>query len=91
MVLSANVHCLHTNIGDLTHNFVLHHSVDVVLTMETWLDEDVEPIFGKMHGYSHWVRKDLVEVLLPASGKKYRSKHSLWRHCLRWNAFSSRW
>ena len=57
-VLSANVRGLRTNIGDLTHNFVLRHCVDVVVVTETWLDEGVESTFGKIRGYSPWVRRD---------------------------------
>ena len=49
---------LRTNVGDLTHNFVLRHRADVVAVTETWLNEEVEPTFGKVPGYSHWVRKD---------------------------------
>ena len=57
-VLSANVRGLRTNIGDLTHNFVLRHSTDIVVVTETWLNSDVEPTFGKIRGYTHWTRKD---------------------------------
>ncbi|XP_050698030.1 uncharacterized protein LOC126985992 [Eriocheir sinensis] len=49
---------MRTNVGDLTHNFVLRHRADVVAVTETWLTEEVEPTFGKIQGYSHWVRKD---------------------------------
>ena len=57
-VLSANVRGLRTNLGDLTHNFVLRHNVDIVVATETWLNEEVEQTFGKTRGYSPWVRKD---------------------------------
>lgn len=40
-VLSANVlRDFLTSIGDLTYNFILLHNVDIVLTTETWLDEE---------------------------------------------------
>ena len=57
-VVSANVRGLRTNIGDLSHNFVLRHRADVVAVTETWLSCEVEPTFGKIPGYSQWVRKD---------------------------------
>ena len=59
-VLSANVRGLRTNIGELVHNFVQRNNVDIVVTTETWLDEQVEPTFGKTRGYSPWVSKDRV-------------------------------
>ena len=37
-VVSANVRGLRTNVGDLTHNFVLHHQADIVTMMEMWLN-----------------------------------------------------
>ncbi|MPC51035.1 hypothetical protein E2C01_044872 [Portunus trituberculatus] len=57
-VLSANVRGLRTNIGDLTHSFVLRHRVDIAVATETWLNSDVEPTFGKIAGYTHWIRRD---------------------------------
>ena len=57
-VLSANVRGLRTNIGDLMKNFVERHDIDIVVATETWLDEHVEPTFGKTHGYSQWMRND---------------------------------
>ncbi|XP_063845411.1 uncharacterized protein LOC135091588 [Scylla paramamosain] len=57
-VISANVRGLRTNIGDLTHNCVLRHGADAVVVMETWLNGDVEPSFGKIGGYTHWARRD---------------------------------
>ncbi|XP_045113326.1 uncharacterized protein LOC123505739 [Portunus trituberculatus] len=49
---------LRTNVGDLSHNFVLRQSADVVAVTETWLSDKVEPTFGRISGYSPWVRKD---------------------------------
>ncbi|KAK4288461.1 hypothetical protein Pmani_038511 [Petrolisthes manimaculis] len=60
-ILSANVRGLRTNIGDLTHNCVLRHSIDIVVVTETWLNSEVEPTFGKICGYTHWTRKDRQE------------------------------
>ncbi|KAG0729665.1 hypothetical protein GWK47_029866 [Chionoecetes opilio] len=60
-ILSANVRGLRTNIGDLTHNCVLRHSADVVVVTETWLNNEVEPTFGKIRGYTQWTRRDRPE------------------------------
>ncbi|MPC67993.1 hypothetical protein E2C01_062182 [Portunus trituberculatus] len=57
-VLSANVRGLRTNLGDLTHNFVLRHQADIVANTETWLNGEVEAIFGNIPGYTKWVRKN---------------------------------
>ncbi|KAG0722636.1 hypothetical protein GWK47_044120 [Chionoecetes opilio] len=60
-IISASVRGLRTNIGDLTHNCVLRHSADVVVVTETWLNNEVEPTFGKIHGYTQWNRRDRLE------------------------------
>ncbi|KAK3878629.1 hypothetical protein Pcinc_016760 [Petrolisthes cinctipes] len=60
-ILSANVRGLRTNIGDLTHNCVLRHSIDIVVVTETWLNSEVEPTFGKICGYTNWTRRDRLE------------------------------
>ncbi|KAG0718991.1 hypothetical protein GWK47_007413 [Chionoecetes opilio] len=60
-IISANVRGLRTNIGDLTHNCVLRHSADVVVATETWLNNEVEPTFGKIRGYTQWNRRDRPE------------------------------
>ncbi|KAK4327499.1 hypothetical protein Pmani_002054 [Petrolisthes manimaculis] len=53
-VLSANVRGLRTNIGDLTHNFILRHRTDIAVVTETWLTSEMESTFeGK---YSVWLR-----------------------------------
>ncbi|KAK3893596.1 hypothetical protein Pcinc_002601 [Petrolisthes cinctipes] len=36
-VLSTNVRGLRTNIGDLTHNFILRHRTDIAVVTERWL------------------------------------------------------
>ena len=56
--MSANVRGLRSNLGDLTHNFVLRHQVDIVAVSETWLNGEVESSYGKIPGYSQWTRKD---------------------------------
>ncbi|KAG0720249.1 hypothetical protein GWK47_048890 [Chionoecetes opilio] len=60
-ILSANVRGLRTDIGDLTHNCVLRHSTDVVVVTETWLNNEVEPTFGKIRGYTQQTRRDRPE------------------------------
>ena len=47
MVLSANVHGLRTNIGDLINSFALQHSADIAVTTETELNDGVEPNLSK--------------------------------------------
>ncbi|MPC09705.1 hypothetical protein E2C01_002323 [Portunus trituberculatus] len=56
-VVSANVRGLRTNLGDLTHNFVLRHQADIVAVTETWLNGEVEPTFGNIPGYLKSERK----------------------------------
>ena len=58
IVLSANVCGLRTNIGDFTHNFILRNRIDIAVVTETWLTSMVEPSFGKIPGYTHWIRED---------------------------------
>lgn len=58
VLLSANVRGLRTNIGDLTHSFVLRHRVDIAVVTETWLNSEVELSFGRIPGYTHWIRRD---------------------------------
>lgn len=57
-ILSANVRGFQTNVGELTHNFIIKHNIDFVVVVETFLDESVESTFAKIPGYSHWVRRD---------------------------------
>ena len=57
-VVSANVRGLRTNISDLSHNFVLRYKADIVAVTETWLCSAVEPTFGRIPGYTNWVRND---------------------------------
>ena len=60
LVLSANVRGFRTNVGELTHSCILKHDIDIVITVETFLDETVEATMGKIPGYSHWQRRDRV-------------------------------
>ncbi|KAG0728161.1 hypothetical protein GWK47_033070 [Chionoecetes opilio] len=60
-ILSTKVRGLRTNIGDLTHNCVLRHSADVDMVTETWLNNQVEPTFGKIRGYTQCSRRDRPE------------------------------
>ncbi|XP_050704884.1 uncharacterized protein LOC126990346 [Eriocheir sinensis] len=58
VLLSANVRGPRTNIGDLTHSFVLRHRVDIAVVTETWLNSEVELSFARIPGYTHWIRRD---------------------------------
>lgn len=51
---------LRSNIADLSHNFVLRQKADIVAVSETWMSDTVEPSFGKIKGYTKWVRKDRI-------------------------------
>ena len=51
---------LRTNVGELSHNCVLRHKADIVAVSETWLNSEVESTYGRIPGYTHWVRKDRV-------------------------------
>ena len=57
-ILSANVRGLQTNLGDLTHSFVLPLKPDIVATVETFFNSTVPDNFGRIRGYSKWHRKD---------------------------------
>ena len=57
-ILSANVRGFQTNIGDLTHSFINREKPDVVVTVETFLNETHPPNFGQLSGYTSWIRKD---------------------------------
>ena len=32
--------------------------MDIVVVTESWLNREVEPTFGKIRGYTHWIRRD---------------------------------
>ena len=57
-VLSANVRGFRTNVGELTHTFVLKNSVDVVVAVETFLDDRCVTTCDRIPGFSHWIRRD---------------------------------
>lgn len=57
-ILSANIRGFLTNVGELTHSFVIKHNIDFIVTVETFLDETVVPAFAKIPGYSQWIRRD---------------------------------
>ena len=59
-VVSANVKGLRTNVGELSHNYVLRHKANIVAVSETWLNGEVEPTYGRISRYTHWVRKDRI-------------------------------
>ena len=60
-ILSANVRGFRTNVGELTHNYILKHSADIIILCETFLDELIPKTFGTVPGYSRWYRKDRNE------------------------------
>ena len=57
-IVSANVRDFHTNVGKLTHKFVLPNKADLVFVSETFLDSNVPANYASIRGYSAWVRKD---------------------------------
>ena len=57
-IISANVRGFQTNIGDLTHTFIIPQKADIVATVETFLNETVPENFGQISGYSKWFRRD---------------------------------
>jgi len=60
-ILSANVRGLQTNLGDLTHSFVLPLRPDIIATVETFLNPTVPDNFGRIGGYTKWHRKDRTQ------------------------------
>lgn len=57
-IISANVRGFQTNVGDLTHSFVIPKRADIVATVETFLNATVPENYGQISGYSKWFRKD---------------------------------
>ena len=57
-IISANVRGFQTNLGDLTHSFVIPKNPDIVATVETFLNETVPENYGMITGYSKWYRRD---------------------------------
>jgi len=56
--VSANIRGFHTNVGELTHAFVLKNKADIIFVCETFLDDKVSGNYAKIPGYSPWIRKD---------------------------------
>ena len=59
-IISANVRGFQTNIGDLTHKFIIPHNPDIVACTETFLNSNIPPNYGTVSGYSRWYRRDRV-------------------------------
>ena len=57
-IISSNVRGFQTNIGDLTHSFVIPQNADIVATVETFLNASVPENYGQISGYSQWYRRD---------------------------------
>ena len=57
-ILSSNVRGFQTNLGDLTHSFVLPLKPDIIATVETFLNSTVPDNYGKISGYTKWHRND---------------------------------
>ena len=60
-IISANIRGFQTNIGDLTHSFVIPNRIDIVATVETFLNETVPENYGHIRGYSRWHRRDRIK------------------------------
>ena len=59
-IISANVRGFQTNIGDLTHSFIIPKNADIVACVETFLNENIPENYGRIPGYSGWHRRDRV-------------------------------
>ena len=57
-ILSANVRRFRTNVGELTHSFLLKQRADIVFVVETFLNDSCVTTCDRIHGYSHWTRRD---------------------------------
>lgn len=56
-ILTANVRGFRTNVGELTHTALTQHA-DIVVAVETFLDDSCVTTCDKITGYSHWTRRD---------------------------------
>ena len=56
-ILSANIRGFRTNVGELTHA-VLRNSADIVVAIETFLNDNCVTSCDRIPGYSHWYRQD---------------------------------
>lgn len=57
-MLSANLRGFATNLGDFTHSFINKNTPDIIIAVETFLNQDFPANFGKLPGYSNWTRRD---------------------------------
>ena len=57
-IISANIRGFQTNIGDLTHSYVIPHMPDVVAVVETFLNDTIPGNYGLIQGYTRWHRRD---------------------------------
>ena len=57
-LISANIRGFHTNVGDLTYQFVTKNKADVVFVVETFLDDTVPDNYARITGFTKWYRKD---------------------------------
>ena len=74
-IISANVRGLQTNLGDLTHSFVLPLIPDIIATVETFLNSSIPDNYGKISGYTNWHRNAEVGASLSVSKTQYMPSH----------------
>ena len=56
-ILSANIRGFRSNIGELTPA-VLRNKVDIMVAIETFLNDSCVTSCHRIPGYSHWARRD---------------------------------
>ncbi|XP_045112274.1 uncharacterized protein LOC123505177 [Portunus trituberculatus] len=56
-ILSSNVRGFRTNVGELTHA-ALKNKADIVVAVETFLNDSSVTTCDRIPGYTHWVRRD---------------------------------
>ena len=56
-ILSANIRGFRTNVGELT-NAVLRNRADIVVAVETFLNDTCVTTCDRIPGFSHWARRD---------------------------------
>ncbi|XP_050730057.1 uncharacterized protein LOC127005333 [Eriocheir sinensis] len=59
-ILSANVRGFRTNVGELTQA-VLRNRADVVVAVETFLNDECVTMCDRIPGYCHWERRDWTD------------------------------
>lgn len=63
-ILSANLRGFLTNdayVRELTHDFVLPNRIDIVATVETFLNDSVPSNYGQILGFTQWLHRDRVD------------------------------